>query len=286
MPAVRGGRESKNDAISCATASVGRTIEVTGRVRDDASIGRTTIRPAGEHVQHTLSPGSIWVRREFEHDATAHVGAPYSTALGHAVEIAGGVEDHPEGTPAIPSALEIVECAFSRASVRVNRQLEHRTISISAAIPCGAVEISGFVEGERIVGTSAVGACKAVEYALLPGPISVGRQLEDGAQASIRPTLLGGAVEIAGGVEDYPATGLGTVRPVKAEKHALLPSPVCRGRQFEHDTPVRRSAAPLRRPVEIASGVQDQRANRAASVWESLETVKCALRPSPIVVRR
>ncbi len=103
-----------------------------------------------------------------------------------------------------------------------------------------------------------------MQHRLRPAPARCGRQLEHRPEAvrlatAPSATIVGRAVEIAGGIEDQAGVGQKPVRAVVAEamQHRLRPAPARCGRQLEH-RPVAVSAALGGRAVEIAGGIEDQ----------------------------
>jgi hypothetical protein len=138
-------------------------------------------------MQHALGPTSVGVGRQLE-DRTCIASA---AKLRIAVEVPCRVENHAIGLAAILPR-ELMQHALGPASVGVGRQLEDRTLTASAAQDRRTVKISCRIENQgqatRTDPDSAmirVGA-EAIQHALGPASVGVGRQLE--GRASTRGT--------------------------------------------------------------------------------------------------
>ena len=102
-----------------------------------------------------------------------------------------------------------------------------------------------------------------MEDALGPASIPVWRQLEDRAAAveaaagASAPALLGGTVEISGGVEDQAGCRVSSVGLSERMEDTLSPASICVRRELENRAQSV-GATDQRRAVEISGCVEDQ----------------------------
>ena len=102
----RGSQLERHTGLTVGAAIKSSAVEITGRVKDQAGLGREPVRVV--KAVHSLGPvpASCW--RQLKHRAAAY-GAERTrartTLVGRAIEISGGVDDQPaEKTSSIRAA--------------------------------------------------------------------------------------------------------------------------------------------------------------------------------------
>src|ERR1019366_773466 len=164
-----------------------------------------SVRADAEAMQHPLRPAPAPVGRQLEHCPA--VGS--AAVLGRAVEIAGGIEDQPGGgiSPVRAVAVEVMQHLLRPGSARRGRQLEHRPGAVSAARDSRTVEIASSIEDQASLGITPVRTiAETMQHLLRPSSARYGHQLEH-RPGAVSAAYAGGAVEIAGGIENQASPG-------------------------------------------------------------------------------
>jgi hypothetical protein len=122
-------------------------------------------------------------------------------------------------------------------------------------------------------------AGEAMEHGLRPAPTPIGFQLE-GRPPPVYAAIDGGAVEIAGAIEDEAAVGVGPIAPIaEAVQYGFCPAATPVRLQLE-DRPEAMNATADGRAVEIAAGIDDQAGVGILSIRAITQTVKHRFSPA------
>src|SRR5580698_294747 len=135
-------REFKHDARFPLEGIPRCAVEVSCGIKHQAGKGDSSVRDA-ERMKHVLPP-PVAFRRQLEH-CTVVVS---TTVHRRAVEVSCRIEN--KATVGVGSVRDAkrVEHALPPSSTPARRQLEHRAITVSAAIDCRSVKVSDRVENK------------------------------------------------------------------------------------------------------------------------------------------
>src|SRR5580704_1878555 len=206
-------RQLEYCAKTVSSAGVGRAIQVTAGISDQASVGIGSVL-AAEVMQHLLRPFSTCFGRQLEY--CAHVIS--SAYVGRAVKIAGGIQDE-AGIRMLPvlTVPEAMQHFLGPASTGFGRQLEYGALGVASACGSRAVKIAGGIEDHTCHREGPVRtAPAAIQYFLRPVPARFAYQLEHGPRVrSAAP--VGRAEEVARRVDDQAGPRIGSVPGVAPE---------------------------------------------------------------------
>ena len=180
-----------------------------GGIEDQPGPGTATVRAIAEAAQHLLRPGSAPCGRQLECRPQAVSAARERGA----VEIAGATEDQPGLGGGSARAIEVIQHLFRPASAPCWHQLEH--VPLSGVLPKEVVPW-------RLPAASKTSPAADWSPSVPPklySTFSVQVPAAPGVNSNTIPpgvsaAGLGGAVEIAGGIEDQPGSGTGPVRSI------------------------------------------------------------------------
>src|SRR5580704_1412091 len=184
-----------------------------------------------------------------------------SAVIGGAVEIAAGIEDQfAAGSGPVRTIPEAVDHLLVPVAVAARQQLEDSAEVVDASLIGRAIKIALGIEHQSGLGLRSIVTVivKAMNHALGPSTIAVGRQLIRGSVA-VNPTVVAGTVQVARSIHDQTGLRIHRLRLAqgKTVQQLFLPASTLQALHLENRA-VAVQAAILRGAVKVSIRIHHQ----------------------------